>query len=98
MRTTSEYSAFGRCVMDLARKRKIRSQVALQRILKTVGYDIPGRTLATYLQGKVVVDPALPSYLWVALKLNKKETRELEHAYTFGQPHRPRRRKKGEVA
>lgn len=92
------YSEFGRCVMDLARKRKVRSQVALQRMLKGAGYDVHDRTLATYLQGKVVVDPALPYYLWTGLKLNKRETRELEHAYTFGQPHRPRRRDKEEVA
>ena len=92
MKTLESYTKFGRCVMDLARKRKLRSQVALRKALISSGYNVGDRTLANYLQGKTVVDPAMPHYLLAALRLNKKETRELEHAYTFGQPYRGRRR------
>lgn len=81
-------SEFGECVMRLARKKKIRSQAALVRVLEGSGFRIPKRTLAYYLQGKTVVDPALPKYLVTALRLNKKERRELAEAYTFGQPPR----------
>lgn len=88
MRTTPSLSIFGRCVMDLARKRKIKTQAALRRILAAAGYQIKDRTLANYLYGRTVVDPAMPMYLSSALRLNKKERRELAECYTFGQPPR----------
>lgn len=81
-------STFGRCVMDLARKRSIKTQAALRRTLHASGYAVHDRTLANYLYGRTVVDPILPAYLASALRLNKKERRELADCYTFGQPPR----------
>ena len=82
-------SVFGSCVMALAHKHGIRSQAALRRALCASGYAVKDRTLANYLYGRTVVDPALPVHLLSALRLNKKERRELADSYTFGQP--PRR-------
>ena len=87
-----ELSEFGKCVMALARKRKIRSQAGLGRELENKGYPVPQRTLAAYLQGRMVVDPSIPHALLDTLKLNKSERRALAEAYTFGQPPRPKRR------
>lgn len=81
-------SVFGRCVMDLARKRKIKTQAALRRTLEVAGYKVHDRTLANYLYGRTVVDPVLPGHVASALRLNKKERRELAECYTFGQPPR----------
>lgn len=82
-------SGFGECVMRLAKKHDLRTQAALRRALHVSGYPVKDRTLASYLYGRAVVDPALPIHLSSALRLNKKERRELADAYTFGQP--PRR-------
>ena len=82
-------SVFGACVMALAEKRGMRSQAALRRALHATGYKVKDRTLANYLYGRTVVDPALPIHLLSALRLNKKERRALADSYTFGQP--PRR-------
>ena len=87
-----ELSEFGKCVMELARKRKIRSHAGLRRELEGKGYSIPQKTLAAYLQGRMVVDPSIPHALLDTLKLNKSERRALAEAYTFGQPPRPKRR------
>jgi hypothetical protein len=87
-------SDFGRCVMDMARTRGLRSQVAIRRALIMAGLDVPERTFANYLYGRVVVDPRLPAALVSALRLNKREMRELAMAYAFGQP--PRRNAKRE--
>lgn len=81
-------SIFGECVMELARKKGYRTQVSLRKALRGAGYEVKDRTLANYLYGRSVVDPALPAYLKSALKLNKKERRELADAYTWGQPFR----------
>jgi hypothetical protein len=82
-------SEFGECAMALSKKHGLRTQAALRRALHVSGYKVKDRTLASYLYGRVVVDPALPVHLASALRLNKKERRELADAYTFGQP--PRR-------
>lgn len=86
-----DLSEFGTCAMTLARKKGFRTQVAMRRALKVTGYEVKDRTLANYLYGRSVVDPALPIHLAVALKLNKKERRELADAYTYGQPPRGER-------
>ncbi len=88
IRETPPLSEFGECAMELARKHGFRTQVALQRVLNATGYPVKDRTLANYLYGRTVVDPALPIHLASALGLNKKERRELADAYTFGQPPR----------
>lgn len=80
--------------MRLARKRGVRTQAALRRALEVTGYPVHDRTLANYLHGKTVVDPALPLHLLSALRLTKRERRELAEAYTFGQPPRPPRRER----
>lgn len=86
--TSPVLSGFGECVMDLAQKHDLRTQVAIRRALAVAGYPVKDRTLANYLYGKTVVDPALPVHLASALRLNKKERRQLADAYTFGQPAR----------
>lgn len=80
--------AFGECVMSLASKRGITTQAALRRALLASGADVRERTLANYLYGRTVVDPALPNNLTRALKLNKREQGDLALSYTFGQPAR----------
>ncbi len=94
MNETPSLSIFGRCVMDLARKRRIKTQAGLRRALAASGYEVNDRTFATYLYGKTVADPALPRHLVSALRLNKKERRELAQCYTFGQPPRGSEMKK----
>ncbi len=88
MKQMPSLSIFGRCVMDLARKRSIKTQAALRRRLLSSGYEVHDRTLANYLYGRTVVDPVLPGHLASALKLNKKERGKLAECYTFGQPPR----------
>lgn len=87
-------STFGECVTEMAKHKGYRTQVSLRRILASHGYMIKDRTLANYLYGRSVVDPALPHYLRKALNLNKKESRELADAYTYGQPFRGQRGEK----
>ena len=82
------FSEFGACVMALARKHGIRSQIGVVRALGGVGYHVAERTFANYLYGRTVVDPALPVALVSALNLNKGETKRLAWEYTFGQPPR----------
>jgi hypothetical protein len=86
---SARLSGFGEVAMGLSQKRGLRTQAALRRALEAAGYAVKDRTLANYLYGRTVVDPALPVHLASALALNKKERRELADAYTFGQP--PRR-------
>jgi hypothetical protein len=87
-------SEFGKCVMELAIKRGAGTQAELGRRLASVGYQVKDRTLANYLYGRSVVDPALPVYLSDALALNKTEKRYLAECYTFGQPPRGSRNRR----
>jgi hypothetical protein len=90
-------SPVGECVMTLARKRGIRTQAALRRALAASGYDVHDRTLSNHLCGRTVVDPALPIHLLGALRLNKKERRELADVFTYKQTPRPVQKRRSDV-